>query len=82
MKIHDVASWLGMGDNPAKFEETWKAWEHQVDVHENLAASKLDDDGKFSVVRREAPPKLRDNLLVNSQQFESNCNKLQSSKRT
>ena len=29
----------GMGDNPAKLEETWKAWEHQVDVYENLSAS-------------------------------------------
>ena len=66
----------GMGDNWAKFEETWKAWAHQVDVNENLAASKLDDDVKISVVLREAPPKLRDNLLVNSQQFESNYNKM------
>ena len=31
---------------------------------------------KISVVLREAPTKLRDNLLVNSQQFESNYNKL------
>ena len=46
-----------------------------MDVYENLAASKL-DDVKISVVLREAPPKLRDNLLVNSQQFESNCYKL------
>ena len=38
--------------------------------------SKLDDDVKISVVLREAPTKLRDNLLVNSQQFESNDNKL------
>ena len=30
----------GMSHNPAKFEETWKTWEHQVDVYENLAASK------------------------------------------
>ena len=66
----------GMGDNPAKLEETWKAWEHQVDVYENLAASKLDDDVKISAVLREAPPKLRDNLLMNSQQFDSNYNKL------
>ena len=35
---------LGMSDRPAKFEETWKEWERQVDVHESLAASKLDDD--------------------------------------
>ena len=62
----------GMGDNPAKFEKTWKAWERQVDVYENLAASKLDDDADICVVCREAPSKLRDNLLVNSQQFESN----------
>ena len=65
-----------MGDSPAKFEETWKAWERQVDVCEIFAASMLDDDVKISVVLRKAPPTLRDNLLVNSQQFESNRNKL------
>ena len=65
-----------MGDNPAKFEEAWNAWEHQVDVCEKLATSKLDDDVKISVVLREAPTKLRDNLLVNTQQFESNYNML------
>ena len=27
----------GMSDNPAKFEETWKSWEHQVDIYENLS---------------------------------------------
>ena len=37
---------------------------------------KLDDDVKISVVLRECPHKLRDHLLVNSQQFESNYNKL------
>ena len=47
-----------MSDNPAKFEETWKLWEHQVDVHENLSSLKLDDDVKISVVLREAPQKL------------------------
>ena len=31
---------------------------------------------KISVVLRECPQKLRDHLLVNSQQFESNYNKL------
>ena len=52
-----------------------KVWEHhQVDVCENLVASKVDDDVKISVP--EAPHQLRDNLLVNSQQFESNYNKL------
>ena len=65
-----------LGDNPAKFEEAWNSWEHQVDVYEKLATSKLDDDVKISVVLRKAPTKLRDNLLVNSQQFESNYNKL------
>ena len=30
----------GMGDNPAKFEETWKSWEHQVDIYET--STKLD----------------------------------------
>ena len=66
----------GMSDNRAKFEETWKSWEHQVDIYENLSSTKLDDDVKISVVLRECPQKLRDHLLVNSQQFESNCNKL------
>ena len=66
----------GMSDNPAKFEETWKSWEHQMDIHENLSSTKLDDDVKISVVLRECPQKLRDHLLVNSQQFESNYNKL------
>ena len=65
----------GMSDNPAKSEETWKSWEHHVDVYDNLSYSKLDDDVKLSVVLREAPQKLRDHPLVNSQQFESN-NKL------
>ena len=60
----------------AKFEETWKSWEHHVDVYEYLSSSKLDDDVKISVVLREAPQKLRDYLLVNSQQFERNCGKL------
>ena len=59
----------GMSDNPAKFEETWKSWEHQVDIYENLSSTKLDDDVKISVVLRECP-------LVYSQQFESNYNKL------
>ena len=66
----------GMSDNPAKFEETWKSWEHQMDIYENLSSTKLDDDVKISVVLRERPQKLRDHLLVNSQQFESNHNKL------
>ena len=33
----------GMSDNPAKFEETWKSWEHQMDIYENLFSTKLDD---------------------------------------
>ena len=66
----------GMSDNLAKFEEGWTAWEHQVDVYDKLATTKLDDDVKITVVLREAPQKLRDHLLVNSQQFESNYNKL------
>ena len=40
----------GMDDNPAKFEEACKTWEHQVDVYEKLATSKSDDDLKISVV--------------------------------
>ena len=66
----------GMSYNPAKFEETWKSWEHQMDIYENLSSTKLDDDVKISVVLRECPQKLRDHLLVNSKQFESNYNKL------
>ena len=73
--LHAVLQ-LGMSENPAKVEEAWKSWEQQVDVYENLSLSKLDDDVKISVVLREAPQKLRDHLLVNSQQFESNYNKL------
>ena len=65
-----------MGDAPAKFEEMWKSWEHQVDVYENLSVRKLEDDVKISVVLREAPPKLRDHLLVSSQYFESSYKKL------
>ena len=41
-----------------------------MDVHENLATSKLDDDVKISMVLREAPQKLRGHLRVNSQQFD------------
>ena len=65
-----------MSENPAKFKEIRKSWEDKVDVYENLSSLKLDGDVKISVVLREAPQKLRDHLLVNSQQFESNYNKL------
>ena len=47
-----------------------------MDIYENLSSTKLDDDVKISVVLRECPQKLRDHLLVNSHQFESNYNKL------
>ena len=47
-----------------------------MDIHENLSSTKLDDDVKISVVLRECAQKLRDHLLVNSQQFESNSNNL------
>ena len=47
-----------------------------MDIYENLSSTKLDDDVKISVVLRECPQKLRDHLLVNSQQFERNYNKL------
>ena len=67
---------LGVVENSAKFGDTWKTWEHQVDVYEKFATSRLDDDVEISVVLREAPTKLRDNLLVTSQQFERNYNKL------
>ena len=55
----------GMSDNPAKFEETWKSWEHQLGIYENLSSAKLDDDVKINVVLRECPQKLRHHLLVN-----------------
>ena len=47
-----------------------------MDIYENLSSTKLDDDVKIRVVLRECPQKLRDHLMVNSQQFESNYNKL------
>ena len=51
-----------LGDNLATSDEAWNAWEHQVDVHEKLATSKLDDDAKISVVLREAPTKTQRQL--------------------
>ena len=42
----------------------------------HLSSSKVGDDVKFNVVLREAPQKLRDHPLVNSQKFESNYSKL------
>ena len=48
-----------MSDHPTKFKEAWNAWEDQVDVHEKLTKSKLDDDVETSVVLREAPTKLQ-----------------------
>ena len=53
-----------------------KAWEHHVGVHENLTASKLDDNVNIGVLLRQVPPKLRNNVLVKSYQFESTYNKL------
>ena len=47
-----------------------------MDIYENLSSTKLDDYVKISVVLRECPQKLRDHLLMNSQQFETNNNKL------
>ena len=47
-----------------------------MDIYENLSSTKLDDEVKIIVVLRECPQKLRDHLLVNSQQFERNYNKL------
>ena len=49
----------GMGDSPTKFEEGRNNCEHQVDVDEKLATSKLDDDVKTTVVLRESPTTLR-----------------------
>ena len=48
----------GMGHNPAKFEETWKAWGHQVDVYEHSATSKRDDDVTISVMLHKTPRQL------------------------
>ena len=42
----------GLGDNPAKSKKALDAWEHQVDVHEKLATSKLDDDVKISAMHQ------------------------------
>ena len=56
----------GFGRSEDTFEEGWKMWEHQIELYEGVAGSKLDDDVKVSVVMREAPQKLRENLLVNS----------------
>ena len=47
-----------------------------MDVYENLVAAKLDNNVNIGMVLRDA--QLRDNLLANSQQFESNNNKLRS----
>ena len=67
----------GMGDVQARFEELWKLWEHQVEIYEKPAGSNLDNDVKASVVIREAPLELRDNLLVNSHQFDKQYGQLQ-----
>ena len=47
-----------MSDNPGKFEETWKSWEHQMDIYENLSSTKLDDDVKISVVFARMPAEI------------------------
>ena len=57
-----------MEDDPAWFEEHWKSWEHQVKTHEKLAGSTVDFDVKVSFVIREVPPKLKEHLLMNSEQ--------------
>ena len=49
-----------------------KTEEHKVDMYENLAGPKLEEDVKISFVMRETPMTLRDNLQENSQQFEAN----------
>ena len=46
--------------------------EHKVDMYENLAGPKLEEDVKIAVVRKATPMKLRDNLHENSQKFETN----------
>ena len=58
----------GMSDNPAKFEEMWKSWEHQMDIYENLSSTKLDADVKISVVLRERSKSVDD--LLTSQSIE------------
>ena len=69
----------GMVDNPPKSEETWKMWEHQVGVYENLAGSKLDDDVKVSVAATRSTTKTsRQLVLVNSQQFDNDYTMLRS----
>ena len=80
-KTRDVASCAAArnGDNRAEFEETWKAWEHQVDVYGNLAELELDDDVNISVLLREAPATLREFTPVR-QKPATSCE--QSSKRS
>ena len=66
----------GMSDNPANFKGDVEVVGTPGGYLRNLSSTKLDDDVKISVVLRVSPQKLRDHLLVNSQQFESNYNKL------
>ena len=46
--------------------------ERQVDMYENLAGPKLDEDVKISIEMRETPMKLRDNVQDKPEQFETN----------
>ena len=46
--------------------------EHKVHVYENLAGPKPDENVKISLVTRETPMKLRDNVQEKPQQFETN----------
>ena len=66
----------GMSDNPANFKGDVEVVGTPGGYLRNLSSTKLDDDVKISVVLRVSPQKLRDHLLVNFQQFESNYNKL------
>ena len=58
-------------DTGLKIRKT-RTKEHQVDMYENLAGPKLDEDVKIIVVMRETPMKLRDNVQDKPQQFETN----------
>ena len=65
-----------MGDHPTEFEETWESVGTPRGRPRQPHGVKLDDNVNIGVLLRQAPPKLRDNLLVESSQFESTNNNL------
>ena len=60
----------GMSDNPAKFEETSKSWEHQVEIYEKSLLNKgWTMTWRSAWCCENAHRNCEDHLLVNSQQF-------------